>query len=203
VLARISILQQEDVLMKKMICLTILLAGLLLQASDILTEAPKGFTWRQMPFIKASVLMPDDWFFSFIPDNREEKYIYHISKENIEQSGVYETGLDFRAMRGVPAKTKGKLPSEYSASAVSDTEKMVKFTKKWEETKGIFKEIGYMYVDSSNEKESISVYRLYISNDKTGTVYVLTFEGPTRSWDELWKNVGEVIFKNLSIDESI
>ncbi|HCE45744.1 MAG TPA: hypothetical protein DET40_19550 [Lentisphaeria bacterium] len=188
--------------MKKMLCLLILLAGLLLQAADLLPEPPKGFIWRQLPFIKASVMMPDDWFFSFIPDNKEEKYIYHITRENIEQKGVYESGLDFRVMRGVPVKTKGKLPSEYSASAVSETEKIVKFTKKWEETKGIFKEIGFMYV-ASDEKESTTIYRLYISNDKTGTVYVLTFEGPTKVWDELWKNVGEVIFKNMSIDESI
>ena len=189
--------------MKKIVFLMMLLAGLLLQAADLLPEPPKGFAWRQMPFIKASLLMPDDWFFSFIPDNREERYIYHITRENIEQKGVYVTGMDFRVMRGVPAKTKGRLPSEYSASAVGETEKKVKFTKKWEETKGLFKEIGFMYVDSSDEKESITVYRLYISNDRTGTVYVLTFEGPTRGWDDLWKSIGEVIFKNLSIDESI
>ncbi len=189
--------------MKKLFIFFAAILAVSLFATELLPEAPKGFSWKQMPFIKAQILMPDEWFFSFVPDNKEDKYIYYISKENIEQKGFYETGFNMRVVRGVPSKTKGQLPSEYSASAVADTEKKVSFVKKWENAKGIFKEIGFIYNDAPEGKESITVHRLYISNDKTGTVYVLTFEGPTKGWNDLWRDVGEVMFKNLSIDESI
>jgi hypothetical protein len=147
--------------------------------------------------------MPEGWIFKFIPDNKEEKYLYYLTKDNIDQKGFYETGFEVRVIRGVPGKAKGKLPSEYSAEAVAGTEKKFKFVKKWNEKKGIFKEIGYIYVDNSYENASVTVHRVYISNDTTGTVYILTFEGPTNVWDGLWKTIGEPMFKNISIDESI
>ncbi|HBC87340.1 MAG TPA: hypothetical protein DCZ94_10325 [Lentisphaeria bacterium] len=174
-----------------------------LSAAELLSEAPKGFLWKQMPFIKMQLLMPSDWFFTFYAENKEERYLYYITKENIEQMHAYQTGLNLRVFRNVPAKLKGQLPSEYSAAAVAETAKKVKFTRKWEQQKGMFKEIGYTYTDNTDEKNILNVYRLYIANDKTGTVYILTFEGPTNDWDEIWKNVGDVIYKNISIDETI
>jgi hypothetical protein len=189
--------------MKKMLMCIALLAGFWVYSADVLVEPPKGFSWQQLPFVKASFLLPEDWFFKFILDNKEEKYKYYMTKENLEQKGVYETGFEVRVIRGVPSKDKGKLPSQYSVEAVAATEKKVKFVKKWDEKKGIFKEIGYIYVDNSDENASLTVQRLYISNDTTGTVYILTFEGPTRRWDNLWKTTGEIMFKNISIDESM
>ncbi|MFA6568376.1 MAG: hypothetical protein WCS96_09210 [Victivallales bacterium] len=188
--------------MKKILMCVVLLSGFCVCAADILPESPKGFSWQQLPFVKASFLLPDGWIFKFVPDNREEKYLYYLTKDNIDQKGFYETGFEVRVIRGIPGKAKGKLPSEYSLEAVENTGKKVKFAKKWNERKGIFKETGYIYADTSDEA-TVTVYRLYISNDSTGTVYILTFEGPTRAWDDLWKAIGEPIFKNISIDESV
>lgn len=189
--------------MKKILMCVVLFAGFWVYSADVLVEPPKGFSWQQLPFVKASFLLPDEWTFKFIPDNKDERYLYYLTKENIDQKGAYETGFEVRVIRGVPSKAKGKLPSEYSVEAVAATEKKVKFVKKWDENKGIFKETGYIYVDSSDENASVTVQRLYISNDTTGTVYILTFEGSTRGWDELWKTIGEPMFKNISIDESM
>ena len=189
--------------MKRIIIFIVLLVGLSVYAADVLSEPPKGFSWQQLPFVKASFLMPEGWIFKFIPDNKEEKYLYYLTKDNIDQKGFYETGFEVRVIRGVPSKAKGKLPSEYSNEAVAGTEKKFKFVKKWNEKKGIFKEIGYIYVDNSYENASVTVHRVYISNDTTGTVYILTFEGPTNVWDGLWKTIGEPMFKNISIDESV
>ncbi|MFA6293278.1 MAG: hypothetical protein WC637_15945 [Victivallales bacterium] len=189
--------------MKKILMCIVLLAGFCACSADMLPEPPKGFSWQQLPFVKASFLLPEGWHFKFIPDNKEEKYLYYITKENLDQKGVYETGFEVRVIKGVPNKSKGKLPSVYSAEAVEKTEKKVKFTKKWNDRKGIFKEIGYMYVDNSDENASVTVRRLYISNDSSGTVYILTFEGPAKVWDDLWKAIGEPMLKNISIDETI
>ena len=190
-------------LQKILICIVIF-AGFCVYSADVLPEPPKGFSWQQLPFVKAAFLLPEGWFFKFITDdNKDGKYLYYLTKENIDQKGGYETGFEVRVIRGVPSKARGKLPSEYSAEAVEKTEKKVKFVKKWDEKKGVFKEIGYIYVDSSDANASVTVHRLYIANDTTGTVYILTFEGPTKVWDGLWKTIGEPIFKNISIDESM
>ena len=189
--------------MKKILMCIVLLAGLCVYSTDVLPEPPKGFSWQQLPFVKASFLLPEDWFFKFVPNNKEERHEYYLTKENLEQKGVYETGLGVIVIRGVPSKGKGKLPSAYSVEEVEKTGKKVKFVKKWNEKKGIFSELGYIYADSSDENASVTVHRLYISNDTTGTVYILTFEGPSKGWDSLWKTAGEPIVRNISIDESI
>ena len=189
--------------MKNFLMCIVLFAGICVYATDVLPEPPKGFSWQQLPFVKASFLLPDGWLFKFIPDNKDEKYLYYLTKENIDQKGVYETGFEVRVIRGVPSKANGKLPSAYSAEAVAKTEKKVKLVKKWDERKGVFRETGYIYVDNSDENANVTVHRVYISNDTTGTVYILTFEGPSKGWDSLWKTAGEPIFKNISIDESI
>jgi hypothetical protein len=189
--------------MKKILMWLVLLSGCCAYSTDVLPEPPKDFSWQQLPFAKASFLLPEGWHFKFVPNNKDERYEYYLTKENIDQKGIYQTGFDVIMIRGVPGKGKGKLPSEYSLEAVEKTEKKVKFQKKWNEKRGIFKEIGYIYVDNSDENASVTVHRLYISNDTTGTVYILTFEGLTKGWEGLWKTIGEPIFKNISIDESV
>jgi hypothetical protein len=37
-------------------------------------------------------------------------------------------------------------------------------------------------------------------NDRTGTVFLVTFESPEAEWDEAWK-IGQALLKSLTFDE--
>lgn len=51
---------------------------------------PPGFTWQEIPELKAAFLKPNGWFLK-----REEQkgtLAYFITKENIDKNGEFQTG---------------------------------------------------------------------------------------------------------------
>jgi hypothetical protein len=53
--------------------------------------APAGFAWKNVASIKAAFLVPDGWFFK--EELRKDVRGIFISKESIDQSGKFQTGL--------------------------------------------------------------------------------------------------------------
>jgi hypothetical protein len=78
--------------MKALFLLTVFAA--LFARTESTMELPPpapGFTWQEIPELKAAFLRPNGWFFK-----REESkgtLAYFITKENIEVSGEFQTGL--------------------------------------------------------------------------------------------------------------
>jgi hypothetical protein len=58
---------------------------------------PPGFTWQEIPELKAAFLRPTGWFFK-----REEvngTLAYYITRESIENGGAFQTGLTVNVFR--------------------------------------------------------------------------------------------------------
>src|SRR5438445_12096251 len=58
---------------------------------------PPGFTWQEIPELKAAFLKPNGWFFK-----REEQkgtLAYFITKEDIDKNGQFQTGLTINVFR--------------------------------------------------------------------------------------------------------
>ena len=48
----------------------------------------------------------------------------------------------------------------------------------------------------------LNLFKAFIANEKTGTIYVIIFEAPTEEWEATWK-IAEPMLKYLFIDDTI
>jgi hypothetical protein len=179
------------------------LAGLVLsvaaaQADDPPMTPPKGYTWANCPSIKAAFLKPDGWYFKSTKQGDTQGFF--ISKEKIEAGGGYTTGLAVNVIPDIPKK-KSVAPSAYARQFRESARKNVTFTKEWDKDMGPFKSVGFVYT-KKDKAGSFTVHNLLIANDKTGTMYLVTFEAPAEEWAEAWK-IGEPMLNFLFIDDTI
>ena len=111
---------------------------------------PPGFTWQEVPELKAAFLKPNDWFFK-----REEQngtLAFFITKENIDKNGQFQTGLTVNVfhLKKDPAVERGK----YMIDQLATT----KHVEEWTPDVGPFREFGCLAKDT----------------DSTGTVVMQT-----------------------------
>lgn len=180
--------------MKKALSLILLAAlfGQVISAIELQTPPP-GFTWQQIPELKASFLRPSNWFLK-----REEQkgtLAYFITKENIENNGQFQTGLTINVFRlkKESAVERGKYIIDQLATA--------KHGDKWAKEVGPFKEFGCLTKDTDSSGTTVS-QTLSVANPKTNTLYLFIFESPERDWDASWK-IGKRILDALTIDDEI
>lgn len=56
-----------------------------------LPKAPVGFTWQEVPELKAAFLKPEGWFFK--QENKNGTLAYFITQEDLAKNGEFATGL--------------------------------------------------------------------------------------------------------------
>ncbi len=164
-----------------------------------LPKPPDGFKRVMICGGKMSLLQPDGWYFKKV-DYKTNAEGYFITKEKIEKKGVFETGLSLNIATNVK-KQSGKKPSEYAAYYLAKQARRGKELDVFSKELGPFQNIGGRYLIKDEQGELIIHFYL-IANDKTGTLFIYMYEAPKEQWDEAWK-VGEVMFKNLHLDDEI
>src|SRR5438552_2415406 len=70
--------------------LTLVLFAQLASAID-LPPAPAGFSWQEVPELKAAFLKPKGWFFK--QEKQKGTLAYSITKEDISKGGEFQIGL--------------------------------------------------------------------------------------------------------------
>ena len=183
------------------ICLAFLLliAALGLRAETPLTPPPAGFSWQRLPEIKGALLKPDGWYFK--KTKKRQTDVYAISKENVDKMGEFRTGVTLNRLPSITSKT-GRPPSVFAAAFADGAALKYKLTERSSTKMGPFQALRFRYVDAPAPLESITVHKLLIANDKTGTLFLITFESPTAEWDEAWKT-GEQILKKILLDDEV
>jgi len=170
-----------------------------LRADDQLPPPPSGYTWQRLPTIKGALMKPDGWFFK--SDKKGLTEGFFITMEDIDKSGSFQTGLTLNCVHDVP-KTTGHIPSVYAKSLADAAAAKFELKDRSDLVQGPFRGVKFQYVSAPKDKESVTIYQLLIANDKTGTLYMVMLESPTKTWDQTWKT-GEVILKKMLIDEGI
>lgn len=142
-----------------------------------LPKPPAGYQWQWCPEIKSAFLKPDGWHFK--KWSHKGKDAYFITKEDIDEKGEYSTGLSVNVLTHMPRFT-GMPPSEYAERFVAQMEKAdLKSFSKWRCDSGPFKGLGCRYAGDVHTSNNV-----LIANDKTGTLFIVMFEAPTKEWDE-------------------
>jgi len=180
--------------MKKLAILAFAAAFFMPQCSAIeLPKPPEGFTWQEIPELKAAFLKPNGWFFK--QEMQKGTLAYFITKENLEQGGQFDTGLTANVFKFKKdsAVDHGKVLIGNMASQ--------HHVEMWSRTVGPFQEFGCELMDT-DASGTIMMRALTIANPKTNTLYLFIFESPIDNRDEAWK-LGKHIIDNLAIDDDV
>jgi hypothetical protein len=171
------------------------LAVLFVQAvpATELPPPPPGFTWQEIPELKAAFLRPDNWFFK--REVSKGTLAFFITKESIESGGEFQTGLTVNVFRVKKDSAVEKAKSSIDQLAAQ------KHGDKWAKDVGPFKEFGCLSKDTDSSGTTVT-QTLMVANPKTNTLYLLIFESPESSWDSAWK-IGKQIMDTLAIDDAI
>lgn len=158
-----------------------------------LPKAPSGFTWQEVPELKAAFLKPDGWFFK--QENSKGTLAYFITKEDLAKNGEFATGLTINVFHfnQDSAVEHGK--------ALIDQMATQHHVKTWSRAVGPFQEFGCELKDT-DASGTIMMHALTVANPKTNTLYLLIFESPVANWDAAWK-LGQQIMDTLAIDDEI
>lgn len=164
-----------------------------------LPPAPDGFSWVRMPEIMAAFLKPQGWF----EHDKETKdsHTFAISKESVMEYGSFDTGLTVIAFTDVLNKLNFP-PYAVSLQMYEDIKSSISNTiiKTKDITQGKFKSFIVRYENHPKVAEPIIVHKLFVANDKTSSLYIVSFEAPKSSWDQAWE-LGEVILKYFMVDD--
>jgi hypothetical protein len=121
---------------------------------------PSGFTWQEIPELKAAFLRPDGWFFK--KEEQRATLAYFITKEDIGKTGEFQTGLTVNVfhLKKDSAVDRGRdLIDQIAAQKHAD-----KFSRE----AGPFKEFGCVYRDTDAPRTT--VHNLTVANPKTNTL---------------------------------
>ena len=164
-----------------------------------LGELPKGFSWHESDTCHAAVPVPKGWYVK--EEGSGDTHSLTITKENIEQTGRYETGYTLSCYDSF-SRTVGVGPSKYAASIIekvqqtNDKKNIV--VEPWANvlTKGAVKGAGIRFRDAKPPPALIHYY--FIANEQTDTLHFIIFEAPEAEWAAAWK-LGEVMLTNVVV----
>lgn len=164
-----------------------------------LPNPPKGFSWVRMPEIMAAFLKPDGWF----ETNRKTKdsHTFALSKESVKVNGSFDTGLTVIAIDNVMDKYNFP-PYTVSLQMFEDIKENTSNTiiGAKDISQGPFKSFFVKYENNPDVAVPVIIHKVFISNDKTGSLYIISFESLKSNWDEAWKN-GDTILKYYLVDD--
>jgi hypothetical protein len=165
-----------------------------------LPQPPKNYAWVRCEETKSAFLKPKGWHFK--KQHKGDVWDYYITRENIEKSGYFKTGVTISVIPNIPAK-KGMIASRYAEAFIATAAKSREAIEDpWTQSMGPFNGYGVVLLNRDEKEGDFFTHNLSIANDETGTVYIVIFESPTDTWDDDWK-IAEPIIKRLLIDTDI
>jgi len=180
--------------LKKIALLAVVLL-LFVQTIDAieLPKPPSGFTWQEVPELKAAFLKPDGWFFK--QETKKGTLAYFITQEDLAKTNEFSTGLSLNVIhpKNDSAVERGK--------DMIDQMAVQHQVKSWSRQFGPFQEFGCELKDT-DASGTVVMHALNIANPKTNVLYIFTFESPAANWEAAWK-IGQQMMEALALDDEI
>jgi len=163
-----------------------------------LPPAPDGFSWSNCQSMKGFFLLPKGW--NFLEEQKGDTSACFISKEKISGSTGFKTGVSINLLRNISRKMNRK-PSVFAQQFLLVLEEKYKPIKKLSDVKGPFTYFIMEYIKDDSSPPT-HVRNILISNDKTGSVHLVTAETPENLWTQNWSVLYEII-NMLGIDDEV
>ena len=183
----------------KIIAFLVIFCATTIQAQKLPTV--NGYKWNKCPSIKGAFLCPNDWHFKKSTKNGQTAFF--ITKEKIKNEKTrFETGISIFVLKEIP-KTKKMKPSKFMESYIKEAKRKHKLFEEKDVNMGPFIGKNFKYEErDKTTKKDYKFFNLLISNDKTGTLYLVIFESPKKEWDKAYAKADKVL-KMLYIDDTI
>lgn len=156
-----------------------------------LPQAPAGFSWHEVPAVRAAFLVPDGWHYQEEVQGRT--LAIFITQENLASAGMFETGVTINIFIDNPgAAGQVKTILETTAASHSADVSYAKF--------GPFVKLACEFESPRDEGlEPVLIFLIGIVNTDTGTSYVISFESPKSAWPETWLK-GKAVLDALMLE---
>lgn len=160
-----------------------------------LPAPPGGFSWREVPEIKAAFLVPSGW--QFRRQTQGKTLAVFITPEGFDKDGLFNTGLTIHVLRNAKPGAAVEYADGFIARLAADK----RTGEVWARQFGPMKGYGCRFRTQTGSGTSI-VHTLMVANPKTGTLYLFSFEAPAASWTDAWTK-GEKIMESLAVDDEV
>ncbi|KAL6075978.1 hypothetical protein QOT17_003284 [Balamuthia mandrillaris] len=191
-------------------------------------QAPPGFKWKACKDLNGHILCPESWHFTESTNSQfvvaeagpegdaasfsstpEPNFInYFLTKEDLQETGRFKTGLTLRLYPNLP-RSVGLSPEQFARDCIARVEASVRRTilLKWhvslqrERELGIkYKEVGYNVHGAAekldNDAVVVNTCFLFASEPREQLVEMV-FESPEEEWEDAWRNYGATLTSSL------
>jgi len=168
------------------------------EIEDIVPEpAPAGFEWQRLDEVRGTVLRPVVWHFNHRAE--ADQLDYFLSREPAGPDGDFDTGLTISVVTDVRERT-GMSLAEYAQRFISEASGDLEIVDgPWDSASPPYVTHGALMRATDSGKGEFNAHIAAMANQETGTVYLMTFEGPAESWDTIWP-MGELMLDKLALD---
>ena len=156
-------------------------------------QLPKGAAWQSIPEIKARFLVPKDWHFT---KDFKEPLTYFITLEDYAKTKRYDSGLKV-SVRKIPGDQPVKEIAEKAIRSKCQAGELVQPVVA--ESFGTMTISGCIVrVDASGTPFTVAMTE--VAGPKTNTLYTMSFQSPTTTWDRVWEE-GKYVIGHFVLDD--
>jgi hypothetical protein len=159
-----------------------------------LPTPPDGFSWQEIPAIKAAILTPEGWYYH--EEKRGKTLAIFVTKEHIPTKKFFETGATVNVFLDNPSAPSQVIKMVEDAAAKNSVEVS-------RSSFDVFIRLDVMFDSPRPEgKEPARTVISGIINKDTRTSYLLIFETPISTWKEFWPK-GQFILDFFAFESEI
>ena len=164
------------------------------QGNDL---APPGYQWESCQTMGCHFLVPDGWSFEQL--DKKDVLKFHITKERHNRKTPPRININI--LQNTESRT-GLSAFRHMELFMGDLARSAKVLETWKHKSGALRSTAATSLHYARVEEPLKKFSLLITNEKTGTLYVFTFEAVPEDWESEWVVV-EKIFTRLRLDEKL
>ena len=162
---------------------------------------PPGFEWHSCDVIKCSFLVPEGWAFQRLQDAKLGGAV--LQYRMVPKMDIGKTSPIVRI--NIIQKTKfttGLSAQRHIDLFVRQLDREGEILDLWKNKSKLLRSTAVMSLSSSRLQRPVKKFNLLVHNDRTDTLYVLSFESKTDDWDKNWRMIEQIVTR-LRLAENV
>ncbi|WP_281645187.1 hypothetical protein [Parendozoicomonas sp. Alg238-R29] len=163
--------------------------------------APPGYAWKACGSLECHFLVPSGWSFESLTDSSPSDGVMKYQMLKQRHGRKLPPKVSINILQGAEVRT-GLSPKRHMELFMVDLSRSARVLETWKNKSGVLVSMAATSLHFSGRKEPVKKFNLLIGNERTGTLYVLSFESQPGYWENDW-SVVEQIFSQLRLDDRV